>query len=456
MTSNGSRPLALLVEDDEASLGALAEIVRGKRFDTLLATSLEQAGAHLEGSRPDLVLVDLVLPDGNGTELLERLGEEPWVEVVVISGRATVDSAIEALRHGAYDYLTKPLDVERLERLLTQVLEKAELRGEIRELRTKLRELGRFGSMIGPSAAMQRVYDLIEKVAPTDTSVLIIGESGTGKELAAETLHRLSPRRHSPYLTVNCGAISPNLIESELFGHEKGSFTGATRRHLGYFERCSGGTLFLDEVTEMPLELQVKLLRVLESRRILRVGGHEEIDVDVRVLAATNRAPDEAVKEGNLRKDLFYRLNVFPLELPPLRQRAGDAEVLALSFLDRLNAQEGTNKRFEPAALDCLLGWHWPGNVRELKNVVERAFILADDRISTKCLPNELSGEAPPSGPSIHVRVGTTMAEAEKKIIMATLEQLDGHRRKTAEVLGLSVKTLYNRLKEHEKDEGGG
>jgi len=447
------RPSALLVDDDQTSLRALDEIVRGAGFTTALAGDLEQARSHLGKKTPDVVLLDQVLPDGQGTELLAELREEPWTEVILITGKATVKSAVEALRQGAYDYLTKPVELARLERLLAQMREKVALRGEVRDLRTELRELGRFGSMIGPSEAMQRVYDLIERVAPTDASVLIIGESGTGKELAAETLHRLSARRAANYLPLNCGAISPNLIESELFGHEKGSFTGAARQHAGVFERASGGTLFLDEITEMPIELQVKLLRVLESGRLVRVGGKREIEVDVRVLAATNRVPEEAVEAKVLRQDLYYRLKVFPIELPPLRQRAGDAEALALHFLDKLNRSGETRKRFEPAALECLLGWHWPGNVRELKNVVQRAYILADDQIGLGCLPKEITGDAPaPRGPSVHIRVGTTLEEAEKRIILATLEQLGEQRAKTAEVLGVSSKTLYNRLKAYEAE----
>jgi len=445
------RPLALIVDDDETSREALVEILGEHEFDTVSAADLASARQRLEAQVPDLVLLDLVLPDGRGTELLESLQEEPAVEVILITGQASVRSAVAALRHDAIDYLTKPIDLDRLERLLRRLRKNAELRGEVRSLRRELRDAGRFGSMIGTSEVMQNVYDLIEKVAPTDASVLLIGESGTGKELAAETLYGLSSRRHAAYLPVNCGAISPTLIESELFGHEKGAFTGATRQHRGYFERASGGTLLLDEITEMPLELQVKLLRVLESGRLLRVGGQREIEVDVRVLAATNRDPEEAVEDGTLREDLLYRLKVFPIELPPLRQRGEDVEVLALYFLDRLNRHHDTRKRFDPAALDALAAWHWPGNVRELKNAIARAYILAEETLGVECLPGEVSGETPPRGPSLHIRVGTSIAEAEKRLVLATLDQHDGQRTQTAEVLGISVKTLYNRLKDYEE-----
>ena len=315
---------ALVVDDDMHSLSALAELVEAEGFDTATADNLAQARSKLEQRLPDVVLSDLMLPDGRGTELLKELLEEPTVEVILITGKATVETAVEALRLGAFDYLTKPIDLGRLKTLLARVKDTRELKQEVSSLRAELRDLGRFGPMVGTAPAMQRVYDLIDKVAPTEATAFLIGESGTGKELAAETVHRLSKRRKGPYLPLNCGAVSPTLIESELFGHEKGSFTGAQRQHRGYFERASGGTLFLDEITEMPIELQVKLLRVLETGRIMRVGGDREVDINVRVIAATNRNADDAVKDGKLREDLLYRLKVFPITLPPLRDREGD------------------------------------------------------------------------------------------------------------------------------------
>ena len=353
---------ALVVDDDVHSLSALAELVEAEGFDTTTADSLSQARAALEKGVPDVVLSDLMLPDGRGTELLKELLEEPTVEVILITGKATVETAVEALRLGAFDYLTKPIDLGRLKTLLARVKDTRELKQEVSSLRAELRDLGRFGPMVGTAPTMQRVYDLIDKVAPTEATAFLIGESGTGKELAAETVHRLSKRRKGPYLPLNCGAISPTLIESELFGHEKGSFTGAQRQHRGYFERASGGTLFLDEITEMPIELQVKLLRVLETGRIMRVGGDREVEVNVRVIAATNRSPDDAVKDGKLREDLFYRLKVFPIHLPPLRDREGDIETLAQYFLHNLNKKENGNKRFAPETMERLRTHHWPGN----------------------------------------------------------------------------------------------
>src|SRR6185369_12321941 len=282
-------------------------------------------------------------------------------------------------------------------------------------------------------------------VAPTDASVFLIGESGTGKDLAAQTLHLLSRRSKAPFLPLNCGAISPTLIESELFGHERGSFTGASHRHKGYFERSHTGTLFLDEITEMPIELQVKLLRVLETGTVARIGGDHPVEVDVRVVAATNRDPQKAVSEGKLREDLLYRLQVFPIYMPPLRDRTDDVILLADYFLGQLNERQGTAKKFTEDSLERLRTHSWPGNVRELKNVVHRAFIMADQEISPRCLPREVGGD---SGliRSLHFQAGTSIEEVERRLIMATLDAYGANKRKTADVLGVSLKTLYNRL----------
>jgi DNA-binding NtrC family response regulator len=299
---------------------------------------------------------------------------------------------------------------------------------------------------------MGGVYDLITRVAPTDATVFIIGESGTGKEVVTQAVHELSRRRKGPFVPVNCGAISPNLIESTLFGHEKGSFTGAEKLHRGVFEQAAEGTLFLDEVTEMPLELQVKLLRVLETGTTTRIGGEKPVPVDVRVVAATNRDPEAAVREGTLREDLWYRLNVFPIPLPPLRQRRGDITLLANHFLAELNNSNGSNKRWGETALAALESYAWPGNVRELKNLVHRAYILADQEIDAACLPTlpsaaEIAARAPEDGAAVlHVRVGASVADVEKRLIYATLEQVSGNKQKAAEILGVSLKTLYNRL----------
>ena len=309
--------------------------------------------------------------------------------------------------------------------------------------------LGRFGRLYGSSTVMQDVYRMIEKVAPTEATVFITGESGCGKELVARTIHERSPRARGAFVAINCGAIPQNLIEAELFGHERGAFTGANRQHRGCFDRAEGGTLFLDEITEMPLEMQVRLLRVLETGRFVRVGGDGEIRTNVRVLAATNRDALDAVRDGRLREDLMYRLAVFPIVLPPLRERDGDTELLAEHFLQNLNVEGGMSKRFSRAALTTIRAYHWPGNVRELKNAVHRAFIMAEEFVEL-----DLSGLACPAveGECLRMPVGTSLAEMERQAIFATLDHCRGNKRRAAEMLGVSLKTLYNRLTAYQAD----
>ena len=442
-------PRALIVEDDAQSQAAFSALVESAGFEVRAVGSLEKARLELEQHEFDLVLTDLKLPDGESLELGPEL-EETSADVIFVTGEASVDSAVEAFRGGAVDYLTKPPDMLRLKKLLAGALRTAELRREVDTLRGELRELGRFGRMVGHCEAMQRVYDQILKVAKTEASVFVTGETGTGKELVAETVHGLSARNQKPFVAVNCGALSPNLIESELFGHEKGSFTGAARRHEGFFEQANGGTLFLDEVTEMPLELQVKLLRVLETGQVRRIGADAAIDVDVRIVAATNSDPHQAVADEILREDLLYRLLVFPIELPPLRERGDDVELIALHMLANLNKGADRPKRLSDGALARLKSHEWPGNVRELQNTLERAYILADDWISAEHLP--LPGADAPSAAgsatdgALPVHVGMSTAEAEKVLILATLEQCDDDKKRASELLGVSLKTLYNRL----------
>ncbi len=442
-------PVALVVDDDPNSLSALADLVENEGFATVTAGTLADARARLATTPPDVVLVDLMLPDGGGLDILPELDPTHRAEVILITGNATVDSAVAALRIGVLDYLTKPVDVRRLKTVLGNVSRTLALKEEIGTLREELRQLGRFGRLIGNSTAMQKVYDLVVKVAPTDATVLLVGYSGTGKEVVAATIHELGRRRKQPFHPLNCGAVPPNLMESELFGHERGSFTGAQQLHRGYFERASGGTLFLDEITEMPLDLQVKLLRVLETGTIMRVGGDSMIDVDVRVIAASNRSPETAVKEGKFREDLLYRLNVFPITLPLLRERNGDIDLLADHFLALMNRDEGTGKRFSAAARRRMAAYAWPGNVRELKNLIQRAYILSDDTIEMDTLPTSVvtapAASAEPGTPD-GIRVGMSLSDIERFFILATLEQYGGDKRKAAEVLGISLKTMYNRL----------
>jgi DNA-binding NtrC family response regulator len=440
-------PHVLLVDDDPETLAWLTELARQEGFTTAVADSLRAARIQLARLAPDILLSDLLLPDGQGIELVADIESREGTEFVMMTGHASVESAIDALRAGASDYLVKPVDVDRLRAILRRVPRPEELREEIVELRQELRQLGRFGQILGNSAPMQKLFDQIGRVAPTSATVLLIGETGTGKELAAQTIHDLSRRKRAPFLPLNCGAVSPQLIESELFGHEKGSFTGAERQRKGFFESAHGGTLFLDEVTEMPAELQVKLLRVLESGTFTRVGMNTPISTDVRLIAATNRIPERAVAEGKLREDLYHRLNVFPIQLPPLRERGTDIELLAQRFLEALNKQENLSKSFTPAAIAALYAHNWPGNVRELRNYVQRAFILADNVIDVALAPETFVDTT--QSPVLSVRVGSTLEEVNRRLIEATLAECGNVKRRAAEMLGISLKTLYNRLVEY-------
>ena len=442
---------ALVVDDDVTSQSALAALVRDEGFEVETAGTLADARSSLESRSPDVMLLDVRLPDGSGLDFLRELDGATGAEIVLITGNGTVDAAVEAIRHGASDYLTKPADIARLQSVLVNVVRRHGLKGEIGSLRRELRTLGRFGALIGSSVPMQACYDLIGRVAPTDASVIVIGESGTGKELVAETIHRLSGRKEQAFVALNCGAVSPTLIESELFGHERGSFTGASKEHRGFFERAHGGTLFLDEISEMPMESQVRLLRVLETGRVVRVGGEDDIPVDIRIIAATNCPPDDAVEAGKLREDLLYRLGVFPIQLPPLRDRGSDIVLLAEHFLAELNQADGTARRFTREALVRLRRHGWPGNVRELKNAVHRATILADEDIEAEHLPLA-SSAAPECGPdsSMRVAIGTTVADAERRLILATLAEHGGNKERSARTLGISLKTLYNKLKKYQ------
>ena len=438
---------ALLIDDNPDFLASLAEVAGQEGFAVTTAGSLAEARAQLARERVDIAIADLSLPDGQGTELIQELKEGPGTDVIIVSGVATINSAIDALRFGALDYLTKPLDLCRLRAVLSNAAHVRSLKEQVGSMRGQLRKLGRFGQMIASSPQMQTVFDLISKVAPTDATVFITGESGTGKELVAQAIVELSGRRHRPFVPLDCGAMPSTLIESELFGHERGSFTGATQLRRGHFELAAGGTLFLDEITEMPIELQVKLLRVLESGTLTRVGGEARIPVAVRLIAASNRPPKEAMRARKLREDLFYRLNVFPIVLPPLRDREDDALLLADEFLERMNQSEGTSKRLSAAARARIREYSWPGNVRELKNELHRAFIMCERTIELEIPPPELApreardveGETPSED-------GGSLDASERRLILATLDRCAGDKKQAAEKLGISLKTLYNRL----------
>lgn len=482
----------LIVDDDADSAATMRELVGVDRFSVAVAHTLRDARRQIALQQPSLVLLDLQLPDGNGMELFSDVPGVEESRIVLVTGHASLDSSIEALRRGAMDYLVKPVGLQQLESILSRFVKPAHAApGKPLLPRDIQARDGRFGRLWGRSDAMLRVYEQINRVAATSVTVFITGESGTGKELAAQTLHELGPRSARPFLAVNCGAISPNLIESEIFGHEKGSFTGADRQHQGFFERAAGGTLFLDEVTEMPLELQVKLLRVLETGRFTRVGSTQSQEADVRIIAASNRCPFEAVAEGRLREDLLYRLNVFPLQLPPLRERLSDVPLLAEQFLQAISAREGQDRQWSPQALRQLGQYPWPGNVRELRNAVQRAYVMAPgDLVDGEWLPGAgsylpLSSAAlstarslvpsaaatpatagaqvaalptldglgqpqeTPGEDTISLPIGMSMAQAERLLIQATLKQCMYQKERTAAVLGISIKTLYNRLKDY-------
>jgi DNA-binding NtrC family response regulator len=378
---------------------------------------------------------------------LQRQGAD--VTTLLLTAQGTVETAVEAMKEGAYDYLTKPIDIQRLKILLDKIVERLETLREVKALRRQLREHGTFGPLIGNSPEMQKIYYVIEQAAPTGASVLITGESGTGKELVAQTIHRLSPRASSSFIAINCAAIPETLLESEIFGHEKGAFTGAADRRQGCFELADRGTLFLDEIGEMTPATQVKLLRVLQEQKFRRLGGRQEQTVDVRVIAATNIDPLDAVQKGKLREDLFYRLNVFAFRLPALRERKEDLALLVAAFINEFNTR---NKKsvagVDQQAMRMIEQYGWPGNVRELRNVIERATILASGAfIEPKHLPPVVTGEPPVERePLMALGPGTTVAEAERRLIMMTLEHTRDNKTRAAEILGISLKTLHNKL----------
>lgn len=372
----------LIVEDDLATRKGLEESIKDLGGETRSVGTVKEAARAVEEFDPRLMIVDIHLPDGDGIEILRAAREtDPDREGIVITGQGSIDNAIEALRAGAVDYLLKPLRPAQLEVVFNRLADRRRLEFEVETLRAELQETGRLGDLVGRAPIMTQIFDVIRRVAKSNAPVLITGASGTGKEVAARTIHRLSRRAAKPFVAFNCGAISPTLIESELFGHERGSFTGADKRRVGYFEEAAGGTLFLDEITEMGSELQVKLLRVLEDRTLRRVGGSQELKVDVRLVSATNRDPHDAIKHKKLREDLYYRLNVFPIALPTLAEKREDIPLLAEHFRKLIEEQErGGVAGWDPRALELLQAYEWPGNVRELRNIVHRAYVMTEGK----------------------------------------------------------------------------
>jgi DNA-binding NtrC family response regulator len=441
----------LLVDDDDLLRTVVAERLKRRGYDVSAASRLAEAREILKRTHPDAALLDIRLPDGEGTELLEELTEDGDVPCIMITAHATIESAVEALKKGAEDYLEKPFSLDRLEATLRATLERTRLRREVRALRRQGEEKG---DIIGSSPAMRKVLDLIERVAPADAStVLLMGETGTGKGVMARLIHKMSPRSDTPFVNVTCSALAESLMESELFGHEKGAFTDARNLKRGLVEVAAGGTLFLDEIGELSLAVQSKLLRFIEEKAFRRVGGTEDLKVDVRVIAATNRRLEEEVEEGRFREDLYYRLRVLPIELPPLRHRRTDIPLLAAAFLDRFNGEFRKRIRgFSPEALDILQRYEWPGNVRELHNVVERAVLLTEgEEILPDALPAEVSGteeEEEVSGIELGPE-GVDMDELEKELLTEALRRTDGNRTEAGRLLGLSRHQIRNRLKKY-------
>jgi DNA-binding NtrC family response regulator len=438
----------LVVDDEPTEREGLARLVGQWGYEVETASSGEEALNLIETQHPAVVVTDLVLPEMDGLTLLQKLKETGRPPIVLlVTGHGTVETAVEAMRHGAFDYLTKPVDATRLQVLLEKSIEQESLSREVNFLRHQLRQKGSFGQLVGQSKGMQEVYRWIELAATSTAPVLVYGESGTGKELVARTIHDLSNRRNKPFVAINCAAIPETLIESELFGHERGAFTGATERRLGCFELADGGTLFLDEIAEMDNSTQAKLLRVLQEGNFRRVGGGKtEIQVDVRVVAATNRVPSEALAQGQLREDLFYRLNVFAIALPPLRDRKDDIPLLVRTFVEEFNRQDNRQVRgLTPEAERTLEQYRWPGNVREVRNVVQRAVVLGGTGlIDVEHLPENVIRTAAPSAPAA---TGVTpIREMEREMIMRALEETGQDKRRAAALLGISLKTLYNKL----------
>lgn len=472
----------LIVEDELHARTGLTELIESWGYQTEGAADGVEGLERIVQWSPSIVVTDLKMPRMDGMELLSRIGELPRrVVVVMLTAQGSIESAVDAMRMGAYDYIPKPVDPIRLRTILQNASRQRESDVELEVTRRQLRDTGKLGPLVGTSPQMKSIFSLIERVAPSNVSVLVTGESGTGKELVARALHELSARRNKPFVAVNCAAIPETLIESEIFGHEKGSFTGALERRAGCFELAEEGTLLLDEIGEMPAATQAKLLRVLEDRKLRRLGSKVETPVDVRVVAATNRDPEQAVANGELRGDLYYRLNVFNIQMPPLREHPEDVQAIADQMIQDMNERHhckvsGMKDNF----LRRLIEYQWPGNVRELRNTIERATILAGaGLIGVEHLPAHFGepGFAPlasrPRQPgrdsgvrdleaikaeaqrilddrrTVHVEVGTTVNEAEKQLILKTLESTHNNKTRAAEILGISSKTLQNKLKEY-------
>ncbi|HEX8150298.1 MAG TPA: sigma-54 dependent transcriptional regulator [Pyrinomonadaceae bacterium] len=443
----------LIVDDEPVIAESLSELLEGWGYETAVASDGLLGLAKVEEFRPSVVVSDVYMPNLDGFGLLREMRElHPETAVILLTGQGTVEMALRAIQdEGAFHYLEKPIDFAKLRLVVERADEYAEARRENLALRLQLRDRGAFGELVGASEPMRQIYALIEQVAPSSASVLLTGDSGTGKELCARTIHNLSPRKNNAFVAINCSAIPETLMESELFGHERGAFTGAAARRLGCFELANGGTLLLDEISEMPVSLQAKLLRVLEDRTIRRLGGSQELAVDVRVLAATNRDPQGAVRAGTFREDLLYRLNVITVELPPLRKRKEDIPLLAQHLVAQLAERHARPARLlSPAAVEALQSHSWPGNVRELRNVIERAVIICSSEVIERhhLAPYPLEQRAQSRGEdTLTLPVGTPIEEVERRMILRTLQKTENNKTRAAELLQISLKTLHNKLR---------
>jgi len=445
----------LIVEDEDNARKGYEQLLQRWGYEVVGVPSAEEALAKFSSFQPDSVIADVELPGMNGLDLLKQLGDELRdVPAIIITGKGSEERAVAAIEAGAFWYIEKPLKGPVLRALLDRALSKARDAQNLMLLQRQLRDAGRLGELVGGSKAMQEVMRIIEMAAPSSASVLITGETGSGKEIVARTIHKLSPRAAGPFVAINCSAIPETLMESEIFGHERGAFTGAAERRVGCFELADGGTLLLDEIGEMPAPTQAKLLRVLEDRKVRRLGSKTETPVDVRVLAATNKDPEQAVASGGLRQDLYFRLNVFHIHLPPLREHKEDIPLLAEHILKDVNAKHGKNMRGIGAeVLDIFMSHTWPGNIREVRNVLERAAIMSDkDLVSRSSLPGEfgkVAAKSPGDLSTIRFPVGTTVDAMERELILQTLQATGNNKTRAAELLGVSLKTLHNKLKEY-------
>lgn len=442
-------PRCLIVDNDEHHAAELSSLARKCGF-TVDRLDTAEITADTEMEPYDVVMIELSLDHDNQSGMLLGSEQLDSSEVFVMSDVDAPEAADKAIRLGASYYFCKPFSSENLAPMLEDIAAEASEETFSTDEST-CEAVDQFGMLRGSSRGMRKLYRQIRKVAQTDASVLVVGESGTGKELVAHTTHLLSPRRSGPYVAFNCAAVPAGLAESELFGHEKGAFSGATQQHRGYFERASGGTILLDEITEMDMDLQAKLLRVLETHSLRRLGSEKNIALDVRVISACNRSPDEAVQDGKLREDLYYRLAQFPVRVPPLRRRGRDVIGLSQYFLRELNERHSTSLFMGPDADAAIAGYHWPGNVRELKHLLERAYIMSESSIDRELLQaiGEQENSLGPSGDGLSISPGTTIAEMERRLILATLEHTQDDKAAAAEMLGVSLKTLYNRLKSY-------